>query len=443
MTHRRRKPRQKSRRRPRKIRVRGRTLVWSKKYRGYVVPQEVAEYKAQMRGPKEWRHQAWPPTVWRFKRKKKLFHYRRRPRHWKLRERPHGKGKNTKFRRTKHAIKWIVGLAVLGVIVGGVVTYAPQIQEFIEKISARAEFQVSNLTISPSEVESGGSVMISVDLINVGDEEGTYVVELKIDGFIEETKSITLGEGEHSTISFDVCREVEGSYLVEVENLSQEFEVTILPPNYYEIAENYVIGNYAFVGEEDIGNLFSFLDQLQFPEYSGNYFDCSEASAMLEWLLEGAGFNASIATNVTSAYVIGGHTWVLVTLNNGDVVAIESTSLTQNYYAPPGIIEAPNGQFREYTYDYRLFLEWKEKYPPSLYAYDPNITFDEWKRQYLMQPIQQIGIPTREGYYNPPKTYNSPEEAITVHDGYFIPKTEFDWWNVSPYSNMEPFSGWN
>ena len=40
-------------RRPRKITIHGRRLVWSKKYRGYVDPEEVKEYIAQMRGPPE------------------------------------------------------------------------------------------------------------------------------------------------------------------------------------------------------------------------------------------------------------------------------------------------------------------------------------------------------------------------------------------------------
>ncbi len=169
----------------------------------------------------------------------------------------------------------------------------------------------------------------------------------------------------------------------------------------------------------------------------GDVFDCSETSAMLEWLLEGAGFNASIAS--TSGTF--GHSWVLVTLANGDVVAIESTTLTQNYYAPPGIIEKPEGHFREYTYEYRMFLDWKEEYPPSLYNYDPNITFEKWKEEYLLPTIQPIGIPSRSTYYNPPKIYSSPEDAMK--GAVIIPKSEWDWWNTAPYNSMTPFSSWD
>jgi hypothetical protein len=218
---------------------------------------------------------------------------------------------------------------------------------------------------------------------------------------------------------------------------SNQFENSKI--NYYDAARNYVSMNYAPVGEKNIANLVAFLDQIEFRDYEESVFDCSEASSMLEWLLEGAGFSASIASN--DSYIFG-HTWVLVTLDTGDIVAIEATQLTLNNYAPPGIIEAPDGRFREYTYEYKMFLEWKERYPPDLYAYDPNITFEEWKQQYLM-PIFQFGIPSRETYYDPPKIYDSPADAMAGSGYVYTPKSEWDWWNASPYNSMGPFNEWD
>jgi len=216
-----------------------------------------------------------------------------------------------------------------------------------------------------------------------------------------------------------------------------------LPPYYYDTARDYVTANYTLVGEKNIRSLVAFLDQIKLREYEESVFDCSEASAMLEWLLEGAGFNASIASIGGSIF---GHSWVLVTLDEGNVVAIEATSLTQNYYAPPGIVEAPDGRYREYTYEYREFLEWKRKYPPNLYVYDPNITFEEWKEKYLIK-ILPLGIPTPETYYNPPEIYASPEDAmkgcVLGSSRYVLPKSEWDWWNAYPYSTISPFSEWD
>lgn len=211
--------------------------------------------------------------------------------------------------------------------------------------------------------------------------------------------------------------------------------ITRTPPNYYKVAENYVSMNYhAPTGDKNIAKLFIFLNQIEFRDYEGDVFDCSEATAMLEWLLEGAGFNAVIATNVRQGTLnLYGHSWVLVALDDGNTVAIEATSLTQNYYAPPGIIEAPDGRYREYSSDYLMFLDWKEMYPPYLYDYDPNITFEEWKQQYLIQFLM-IGIPSREGYYNPTETFNSIGDAVPV--------SEYDWWNALPYNSTYPFSEW-
>jgi len=192
-----------------------------------------------------------------------------------------------------------------------------------------------------------------------------------------------------------------------------------LPSGYYGAASNYVATNYNLTGEKNITNLVAFLDQVQLRDYVGDVFDCSETSAMLEWLLEGAGFNASIALTSSAFW---GHSWVLVTLNNGDTVVIESTSLTQNYYAPPGIIEAPGGRFREYTYEYRMQMQG--------YSIIPS-------------PFPSLGIPTRETYYNPPKTYASLEDAVKPQYYGGTPISEFDWWNASPYNNMAPFNGWD
>lgn len=219
---------------------------------------------------------------------------------------------------------------------------------------------------------------------------------------------------------------------------------SVLPPNYYENAKAYVAQNYEIPVEKDIGGLVSFLDQIEFREYQEDVFDCSETSSMLEWLLEGAGFSASLATNSSLESVsFMPHTWVLVTLDTGDVVAVEATYLTQNNYAPPGIIESPDGRFREHSYKYRMFLEWKKEYPPSLYSYDPNITFEEWQKEYLIEFNLFFSV----SYYSPAEVYESPEVPIrgrtvgTIH--YYIPKSEFDWWNAPPYNSMEPFVEWD
>lgn len=201
-------------------------------------------------------------------------------------------------------------------------------------------------------------------------------------------------------------------------------QASVLPLDYYNVAVSYVAAHYEPVSKKDIANLANFLDNVLMGQYEENVFDCSNASAMLEWLLEGEGFNASLAT--TSAWW---HMWILVTLDDGSVVAVESTHLLQNNYFPPGIVETPSGNYREYTYLYKAFLQWKNDY-------HVDITFEEWRNEYVIGWDPS----TLDNHYNPAEIYASPADAVT-QGHYSI--SEYDWWKAPPYDTMEPFSEWN
>ncbi len=213
------------------------------------------------------------------------------------------------------------------------------------------------------------------------------------------------------------------------------------PIGYYDAAKSYVSSHYHLDTGKTIDDLASFLNQIELHSYVEDLFDCSESSCMLEWLLEGAGYETEIAN--TSFSELFPHMWVLVKLDNRHDVAIEATSLTiGGYYAPPGIVDTSDGQYTTYTSDYLMFLQWKEQYPPDIYDYDPNITFEEWQKQYLMW-VPSLGIPSVETYYNPPNIYSNLEELTANQWNYYIPISECDWWNVAPYNSIEPFSTWD
>jgi len=88
-----------------------------------------------------------------------------------------------------------------------------------------ARFDVLNLELNPEAVAPGETVTVTVDVLNVGEEEGTHVLKLMIDGVLEQTQSITLDEGESFSSSFMIQREVEGFYSVELGGLTGAFEV--------------------------------------------------------------------------------------------------------------------------------------------------------------------------------------------------------------------------
>jgi len=90
---------------------------------------------------------------------------------------------------------------------------------------ANAVFEISNLTISPQEVESGQSATISVDITNAGGTEGTYPVILKIDGVQIDEQNVTVGPATTQQASFTIAKEETGSYTVGVSGLTATLKV--------------------------------------------------------------------------------------------------------------------------------------------------------------------------------------------------------------------------
>ena len=88
-----------------------------------------------------------------------------------------------------------------------------------------ATFAVSRLLVTPSTVEGGGVVRITATVSNSGDLEGTYSVELKVDGQVVETQEVTLGGGESTEVSFTTTSFVIGRHTVSVSGRSGSFTV--------------------------------------------------------------------------------------------------------------------------------------------------------------------------------------------------------------------------
>lgn len=96
-----------------------------------------------------------------------------------------------------------------------------------------AAFTTSNLIISPSEVDVGEAVTISILITNAGDAADSYAVTLKINGVVEATKEVTLSAGTSQEVIFTTSRDVAGTYTVDVDGLSGSFTVKekpALPP---------------------------------------------------------------------------------------------------------------------------------------------------------------------------------------------------------------------
>ena len=98
----------------------------------------------------------------------------------------------------------------------------------------------SNLTITPAEgaiagVQMGEIVTITTEVENTGGRSGSYTVTLKINGVVEEEKTVTLAAYEKKTVTFTVIKEEAGTYKTEVNGLEGEFIVPELPAATFEV----------------------------------------------------------------------------------------------------------------------------------------------------------------------------------------------------------------
>ena len=101
--------------------------------------------------------------------------------------------------------------------------------QFIVK-STVAKFSVYDLYILPDEVSPGETVAISVQITNVGDTEGNYLLTLNINEVVEQSQDVILGAMETREVIFSITKNDPGTYNVIIDNLNGGFTVTATEP---------------------------------------------------------------------------------------------------------------------------------------------------------------------------------------------------------------------
>ncbi|MFI7446383.1 S8 family serine peptidase [Nonomuraea sp. NPDC049714] len=86
-------------------------------------------------------------------------------------------------------------------------------------------FAVSELEIRPSAVRPGRSVRIEARVKNVGERAGSYDAVLRVNGEVDQRRSVELGPDRDTRISFTVRRGEQGTYLITLGPLNGEFQV--------------------------------------------------------------------------------------------------------------------------------------------------------------------------------------------------------------------------
>lgn len=93
-----------------------------------------------------------------------------------------------------------------------------------------AEFVLSNLAVDPAQVFPGETILISVNVTNVGELEGNSTLNLVINNATKETANVTLGGGASEIVEFTYLDVVEGDYTVRVGDLVGAFTIKPAPP---------------------------------------------------------------------------------------------------------------------------------------------------------------------------------------------------------------------
>jgi hypothetical protein len=114
-------------------------------------------------------------------------------------------------------------------------TYAPP--SVPEAAPAPASFAISDLLITPSEVEPAEQVTISAIVTNIGGSVGSYTVHLMVNGAEQARKEVTLGAGKSETVTFTVAKDTEGSYTININGNSGQFTVIVPSPPTPALAE--------------------------------------------------------------------------------------------------------------------------------------------------------------------------------------------------------------
>lgn len=90
---------------------------------------------------------------------------------------------------------------------------------------APAAFQISRLSVTPTEAKPGEKVTITAEVSNTGETEGTHTVELKVNDDPAAKETIAIASGASKVVTFTLSRDSPGIYKVSVDGACQEFTV--------------------------------------------------------------------------------------------------------------------------------------------------------------------------------------------------------------------------
>jgi hypothetical protein len=96
----------------------------------------------------------------------------------------------------------------------------------LESPTKPAEIKVTHLGVSRTVADVGETIIVSATATNIGDESGSFSLDLFVNNEKRETRAVQLASGETTTEEFEVTEYAEGTYVVKVGDLTKSFEIT-------------------------------------------------------------------------------------------------------------------------------------------------------------------------------------------------------------------------
>ena len=88
-----------------------------------------------------------------------------------------------------------------------------------------ADIQLHNFSVNPGQVQAGQSVTVTANVVNNGASSGSYNVALRINGKVEQQRTIEVSPGTAYPVKFTVAKSQPGTYDVAIEGQKTSFTV--------------------------------------------------------------------------------------------------------------------------------------------------------------------------------------------------------------------------
>jgi hypothetical protein len=88
-----------------------------------------------------------------------------------------------------------------------------------------ADIGIGNVNVLQTQVASNSQAVIYANVVNKGDLVGSFTVTLKINGQVEETRSVAVNANSAVPVQFNVTRDEPGTYLVDINGKQTSFTV--------------------------------------------------------------------------------------------------------------------------------------------------------------------------------------------------------------------------